>query len=141
MSRFVLVRGIPGSGKSTIARALARDHGFIHYEADMYFVGSDGVYRWSPNKVSHAHNWCQEECYRALLDGMDVVVSNTFTTLREIVPYFKMAEALDIVPEIIVANGNYQNEHGVPEETLQKMRDRWQDIDYHNWLNDQKGNS
>ncbi len=35
---ILLIRGLPGSGKSTIARALAAATGAVHCEADDYFV-------------------------------------------------------------------------------------------------------
>ena len=41
-----IVRGIPGSGKSTFAKTL----GGIHIEADQYFVDGDGNYNFDGSK-------------------------------------------------------------------------------------------
>jgi len=46
-----IVRGIPGSGKSTFAKTL----GGNHYEADMYFIGESGNYNFDPTKIKDAH--------------------------------------------------------------------------------------
>ena len=35
---LTIIRGLPGSGKSTLAQALVLGAGFVHYEADMYFL-------------------------------------------------------------------------------------------------------
>ena len=42
---LVLVRGLPGSGKSTYARSL----GYPNFEADMFFI-KDGKYVYNPAK-------------------------------------------------------------------------------------------
>jgi len=83
---LVLIRGLPGSGKSTMALVLAQV-GYVHYEADMYFM-QDGQYQYDSRQVRQAHQWCREQTLRALQAGKRVVVSNTFTRLQEMEPYF-----------------------------------------------------
>jgi len=41
--QLVLIRGLPGSGKSTMAKALAKS-GFKHFEADTYHLNDEGDY-------------------------------------------------------------------------------------------------
>ena len=53
--RLILVRGIPGSGKSTFARSL----GGVHYEADMFFLDEMSNYVFDVTKIKDAHSWCQ----------------------------------------------------------------------------------
>lgn len=119
--KLILVRGLPGSGKSTIAKKLGI---LYHYEADQYFI-KDGEYVFDATKLHRAHSWCQSMVRDALVGGHDVVVSNTFTTIKELRPYFDMAAELGIVPNVIVAQGNFKNVHNVPEESLKRMRDRF----------------
>ena len=38
--QLALIRGLPGSGKSTIAKSFIPCN-FIHLETDMYFINSD----------------------------------------------------------------------------------------------------
>lgn len=123
--KLILIRGLPGSGKSTIAK-MYRRMGFHHYEADMYFQGLFG-YNFDPTKLREAHEWCQKQTQNSLLRGYSVVVANTFTQLWELQPYLDMASDLGAEVEIIVATGNYRNIHGVPDEIIERMRERWED--------------
>lgn len=89
----------------------------------MFFM-VNGVYRFDVAQLAAAHGWCYVQVRRALEQGYSVVVSNTFTQHTEIQPYLDIP---DVHKEILVARGNYQNVHGVPEEVLEAMRLRWED--------------
>ncbi|NBV51319.1 ATP-binding protein [bacterium] len=132
-NRLILIRGLPGSGKSTMAKQIMNSapnpDSFRHYEADMYFIDSDGVYRFNPRLLSAAHSWCQNSTEKALRAGHNVIVSNTFTQAREIEPYLSLAKKIGgIKVEIKTATGNYKNVHDVPEAAIQRMRDRWEEF-------------
>ena len=60
----------------------------------------------------------------ALAAGRRVVVSNTFTQLRELEPYLAMTRTV----RIIEARGTWQNVHGVPAEMLERMAQRWEQL-------------
>jgi hypothetical protein len=62
------------------------------------------------------------------LDSSDIVVSNTFTQEWEIEPYFKLAEQYGYKVFTIVVENRHGgiNQHGVPDEVLTKMRDRFE---------------
>jgi predicted kinase len=122
---LVLIRSVPGGGKSTLARNKYVTQGFAHFEADMYFMRG-GEYQFNPSLLGQAHFWCQKMTEDNLKAGRSVVVSNTFTTHREIAPYVKMAKDMGIEVKIIHAQGNFKNVHNVPEEALTRMRNRWQ---------------
>lgn len=121
-SRLILIRGLPGSGKSTLAAMLNCDR---HFEADDYFVGIDGVYRYDASKIREAHEQCQLRTSIALQQGYSVVVANTFTRLSEMHPYFIMAR---IKPLVIETKGRWPNIHGVPNDVIAKMQARWEEI-------------
>lgn len=134
-----IVRGLPGSGKSTFVKSM----GIPHYEADMYFINPDGKYVFDPNNIKAAHIWCQNSVREAMLlsgkelmdyeDGVysvydRIAVSNTFTQQWEMDPYFKMAEENGYnVFSIVVENrhGN-TNIHGVPKENMDSMEKRFE---------------
>ena len=123
MAELFLIRGLPGSGKTTLAKRMAEAMNAIHYEADMFFMRSDGQYDFRPEALRLAHEWCQSQTRAALALGADVIVSNTFTQNWEMCPYLEMGA--DKVT-VITCEGDYGNVHGVPESAIERMRDRWE---------------
>lgn len=122
--KMIIMRGLPGSGKTTIAKDLGAD---VICSADDYFTDSDGVYSFSPQRLKDAHENCQSRVKDALAQNLFVVVDNTHTRRWEMQPYIDMAKEYGIEPEIIIAKGEYQNIHGVPPEAIATMRERWED--------------
>jgi len=120
-----IVRGIPGSGKSTLAKTLTANV----FEADHYFYDSDGNYNFIPSEIKEAHKECQEFVGYAMKSNFQkIAVSNTFTQEWEMKPYIDMAKEHGYkVFSIIVENrhGN-SNEHNVPEDKLQMMKNRFE---------------
>lgn len=96
---LVLIRGLPGSGKSTMARAMTTHE---HYEADMFFTDASGAYNYDREKIKDAHEWCQRETFKALANGKRAVVSNTFTRLFEMEPYIEMARTFGITLRLLM---------------------------------------
>ena len=126
---LILLRGVPGSGKSTLAKMLVGDKDYCHKEADMYFIDRDGNYKFEPSKIKDAHAWCKEEIEFAMkYEHSPVVVSNTFTQQWEMDTYYELAKEYGYrVHTLIVENRHGGvNEHGCPEETLWKMKNRFE---------------
>ena len=129
MKTLYIVRGVPGSGKSTFAKSL----GGTHFEADMFFM-KDGEYKFDMSKIKEAHNWCKDSVNTAMImnntAGLNetIVVSNTFTQEWEMKPYFEMAELHEYrVFSIILENRHGGvNEHNVPEDKIEQMKNRFE---------------
>ena len=126
---LIIVRGIPGSGKSTFAKEIVKmfPDDSVHWESDMFFM-HNGVYCWKPNKVNLAHRWCQQKVEKSF-DAVDiVVVSNTFTTESEMKFYLDFAKENGISVQIVRMENRFENEHGVPKAILEKMKARFVDM-------------
>ena len=124
-----IVRGLPGSGKSTFAKTL----GGTHFETDNFFM-VDGEYKFDVTKLKVAHEWCQNSVNTAMILNITtdlnntIVVSNTFTQEWEMKPYFDMAETYGYrVFSLIVENRHGGvNQHGVPQDKLEIMKNRFE---------------
>ena len=130
MKELFLLRGLPGAGKSTLAKSLMTNYKEHYYrEADMYFIDKNGDYKFDPSQLKEAHAWCQEEVSSLIKAQYErITVSNTFTQEWEMQPYFDLAEKYGYrVYSLIVENRHGGvNEHGVPEEKLVQMKNRFE---------------
>ena len=128
-----LVRGLPGSGKTSFASAIWNEYAVC--EADKFFYDKEGNYNFDPSKLKEAHTWCKNQVETRMIDHQnnqqyypEIAVSNTFTQEWEMEDYFKLAEkyGYKVVSLIIENRHGGQNVHGVPEDKLQIMKDRFQ---------------
>lgn len=123
-----LIRGTPGSGKSSLAEQMYSCGmvGFIA-EADDYFTDDKGEYKFDAKKLNLAHNQCQAAAKYHLEDGFDVAVSNTSTTEAEVETYRKIAEECNarFVSLVVESRHDAKNIHGVPPEKVEQMRKRF----------------
>ena len=132
-----IVRGLPGSGKSTFANKI-KDilSNTVHLETDQYFM-KDGKYAFDRLKLGENHQKCFEDTKKNLIDGKCVIVSNTFTTFKELKPYIDLAFDLNIWYYVIDMGYAFNNVHDVPEQTYKNMQKRWKpfSFDYFNQKN------
>ncbi len=126
MKKLWIIRGVPGSGKSTAAHYLA--NGKPVFSADMWFE-RDGEYKFNPSELGKAHENCRALTEQAMLGGVsDIFVTNTFTREWEMAEYFKLAESYGYTAFSIIVENRHGNSniHGVPEEKLKEMKDRFE---------------
>jgi adenylate kinase family enzyme len=128
-----LVRGLPGSGKSTFANHIWNEYAIC--EADKFFYDKDGNYNFDYTKLKEAHAWCKNEVEIRMKDHLvndqyypEIVVSNTFTQEWEMETYYELAKKYNYqVVSIIVENRHGgENVHGVPDDKLEIMRNRFE---------------
>lgn len=139
--KLILVRGLPGSGKSTFAKSMIKDSKvkMYHYEADMYFM-KDKEYVFDMSKIGEAHSWCQTKTMEKLMKNETVIVSNTFSRLWEMQPYFNMGIMLDIEVEVYCMKSMYANIHNVPEEIIERMKDSWEKYEDESYIKNKEIN-
>jgi len=119
LPRLVLIRGLPGSGKTTKAMGYVND-GYKHLEADQFFT-VDGQYRFDARQLPEAHAWCLDQAREALKAGEFVCVANVFATTEDIKLYVELSADYQIVE----ANYPGQSSHTVPAATLRTMEATW----------------
>jgi predicted kinase len=123
-----LIRGLPGSGKSTFAATLADSLDCNHYEHDQYLFTEEGEYLWTEKRMAYAFRQCLRDTEATMIEGEPVVVSNVFPTGRAMKNYRKLAEKYGYrITYIVVENRRGGvNIHNVPEEALADMRKAFQ---------------
>ena len=131
MKRVIIMRGIPGSGKSTRARKLIGE-GIIHSTDDLFMV--DGEYRFNHRMLGYNHGKNLKNFVKSMELGISpVIVDNTNVRHRDYKAYVKAAEEagyeveFEVLPLIDAKVAVKRNTHDVPEVAIQRMIDRWQD--------------
>ena len=126
MKYLIILRGIPGAGKSTCANVLS-ENAYPIFSADDFFI-VDGEYVFNADKLHQAHAQCKHNTEQAMIDNIEkIFVANTNTTKTEMKSYFELAAKYEyMVISLIVENrhGNLSI-HNVPNETLIKMKNRF----------------
>lgn len=129
---LILLRGIPGSGKTSFAKTIWSD--YVIVEADKFFE-KDGEYKFDPTKLKDAHQWCKDTVEQFMKDNElnhqfypEIVVSNTFTQEWEMQPYIDLAEKYGYKVFSLIVENRHGNKsvHNVPDETIKKMIDRFE---------------
>jgi predicted kinase len=119
---LILLRGLPGSGKSTIGD-------IILFTGQNNQDDRDGNYIFDATRLKEAHNDCQQKCAeRMKMQFSKIVIANTFTQEWEMEKYFEMADRYRYrVHSLIVENRHgSQNIHDVPEDKLEQMKNRFE---------------
>lgn len=127
MNQLVLVRGLPGAGKTTFAKEFFDEYTAMVAADDFFMV--NGEYCFDKSKLNDAHKWCLKQTEGFMIDNRGLIaVHNTFTTEHEMNPYFKLAEEYGYrVTTIIVENRHGgKSVHDVPFDALLRMKQRFQ---------------
>lgn len=112
-----LLRGLPGSGKSTVANSIAD----VVFSNDMFFT-------FDLNRIQLAVNWCRGSVLEAMRRGVKkIAVANTFTTEEEMSDYFVIAHRNGYQVHSLIVENRHEGVslHPVPKETIARMKGRF----------------
>ena len=133
MKDLILVRGVPGAGKSSIADIIKHGRADRYMIAtDDYFTDRDGNYKFDGSKIVENHAKCLNAVDFNMNDDSGyeiIIVHNTFTEELHMNPYFDLAAKHGWrVHTIIVENRHGSaSTHDVPQHSVDKMKKQLQD--------------
>ena len=123
MKTLYIVRGLPGSGKSSLAKKVTE----LVYSADDFFTNKKGEYNFNAKLLGKAHEWCWGKVRDAMFLGANAVaVANTFTQAWEAEKYYQIAEEYGYSVFVIECQNDFGNVHDVPQESIDAMKERWE---------------
>jgi predicted kinase len=128
-SQLIILRGLPGSGKSTIAQSLSEENKYPVFSIDDYFTDSvtkEYLFDFSKNHL--AYKLCEINTEKAMQENCPkIFLHNTFTIDWEIEPYFALAKKYNYTVFVLTVEKHHQGEniHGVSEEQIKKMAEKY----------------
>lgn len=118
--RLQIVRGLPGSSKSTYAHKNWPQ--LLKLEFD-YFCMRGGAYSWGKQRNADGQKWLRQQIVDACMNGIDFVVCGVFAGPHENFELIvKLAEAYGYDVWVKTLAGNFGNIHGVRQQDYDAMR-------------------
>lgn len=134
LKKLYLIMGLPGDGKTTLANDI-KDADLVIAQDD-----SDGLYVngiFQPMELKAAIAWCFNTVENWMAQSVvdKIVVHNTFTRQIYRNNYLELARKYGYAVHLVTSNGIFlpdgtrtENEHGVSDSTLVKMRQEWEPV-------------
>ena len=141
MSKCIILRGIPGSGKSYLSEKY-KEQGYTICSSDDFFM-KNGQYVFNIKQLGIAHARCRDKFETAISSRKNVVVDNTNINLADISSYVKLINEIDPSYDVSIIEVEHNsldeaikhrtdNSYGknIPEERMNEMHSKFLDKKY-----------
>ena len=126
---IILLRGIPGAGKSTLAGVISKGDPSIIVSADMFFEDEDGNYKFNARDLPYAHKWSRNQVEFMMNDEYPlIIVANTFVMEWEFKEYYELASKYGYRVHSVICENRHGSKsiHDVPADKIEIMRGNFQ---------------
>jgi predicted kinase len=140
---IVIMRGLPGSGKTDLAQTLAAEvapmTSRIVSATDFFMTKNaqtgERMFQFNPKGVPDSHKYCQAAARRALSDGIEVIIVDNCNIQRaDYTQYLEWAEDFGYSVQYVVTKSLLKDAekcaehsvHKVPYATIRRMAEAWQ---------------
>lgn len=133
MSQLIIIRGLPGSGKTKKARELQSHYNCMLIEPDALLV-EDGEYRYTHERHAYAMRRCLEMVQVCSLMDADVIFADVLPSMDDVgdvvraycVGWVKPDLMVNDMPLLTVDESMARNCHKVRREDIERMAATWQ---------------
>jgi predicted kinase len=134
MAKFAFImRGVPGSGKSTTAKYLAGDGGIVH-AVDSYHCDANGNFLWSDDLADERYQKNFEDFSESCKMNRPVVVCDCINIeKKDFQKYVDVARENGYITSTVVLDkpnsveAHKRNKHSVAGVQIEDMLKRWED--------------
>lgn len=128
MKNLVIIRGLPGAGKTTLAKILAEEK-YPVFSIDDYFTNPQtGEYQFDFSKNHLAYKACEQSVENAMQkNATKIFVHNVFSMLWEMKPYFMLAKKYNYCVHVMTVENYHANKniHQISDTQMQKMAEKF----------------
>lgn len=125
----IILRGAPGSGKSTWAKNY-RDPCLVVSTDNFFIDKTTGIYTFEEEKLGYYHKCALDEFKEAIEKGIPTILLDN-TNIKKVYykKYVEFAKAANYNVVQKTFWGDYKSIHNVDQETIQRMRNTFQNDD------------
>lgn len=128
MSSLIILRGLPGSGKSSLSKILSEDKWPV-FSIDSYFtdpVTQEYAFQFDKNHLAYKN--CELQTEKAMQQKIEkIFIDNTFTLEWEMEPYFKLASLYHYTVHVVTVENRHKgkNIHHIDDALIMKMAEKY----------------
>ena len=119
--KLLILRGSPGSGKTTLATS--KFDGWKICSADDFFTDKNGKYKFDGRQLQLAHDSCYQRTVAALEQGVNVVVDNTNKSIWEFKRYLSIP---NVEIKVYRVASQFKSTKNIPDHIIQKYTAEYQ---------------